>query len=154
MAKIKIDDPSFAERMKFIVETRFKNNNSELARAVGVAVTSLNRWLSGEADPSRSNLVKIAKVANVSLEWLATGNIIDANQTKPSSFTYLDKLRYSISLLNELLESEEMLALTLSEEKVLNSTELTLIQNYRNCSEEVQLTISTTASTMAKKSYI
>lgn len=73
MSKPNIYDESFSERMKTIAKNSFKDNYSEFARAVGVAQASLSRWVRGEADPSRSNLVKIAEVANVSLEWLATG---------------------------------------------------------------------------------
>lgn len=73
MSKPNIYDESFSERMKFIAKNSFKNNYSEFARAVGVAQASLSRWVKGEADPSRSNLVKIAEVANVGIEWLATG---------------------------------------------------------------------------------
>lgn len=73
MSKPNIYDESFSERMKWIAENSFKDNYSEFARAVGVAQASLSRWVKGEADPSRSNLVKIAEVSNVSIEWLATG---------------------------------------------------------------------------------
>lgn len=73
MSKAKINDLEFAERLQWILKEKFNGNNSEFARAVGIAITSLNRWLIGEADPSRSNLVKTAKAADVSLEWLATG---------------------------------------------------------------------------------
>lgn len=73
MSKPSIYDENFSERMKWIAENSFKDNYSEFARAVGVAQASLSRWVKGEADPSRSNLVKIAEVSNVSIEWLATG---------------------------------------------------------------------------------
>ncbi|AIZ78790.1 MULTISPECIES: S24 family peptidase [Actinobacillus] len=73
MSKPNIYDEKFSERMKFIAEKSFKSNYSEFARAVGVAQASLARWVKGEADPSRSNLVKIAEVSGASLEWLATG---------------------------------------------------------------------------------
>ncbi len=64
----------FAERMQFILTSKFNGNSSEFARNIGVAVTSLKRWLTGEEDPSRSNLIKIATVGDVDLKWLATGN--------------------------------------------------------------------------------
>lgn len=73
MSKAKISDPEFAERLQLILREKFNNNTSEFARAIGVAITSLNRWLIGEADPSRSNLVRAAKAAGVSLQWLAMG---------------------------------------------------------------------------------
>lgn len=84
MSKPNIYDEGFSERMKFIAKNSFKNNYSEFARAVGVAQASLSRWVKGEADPSRSNLVKIAEVANVGIEWLATGK---ENEQKPQQNT-------------------------------------------------------------------
>lgn len=59
--------------MQKLLSEQFSNNNSEFARAVGVAVSSLNRWIIGEAEPSRRNLIKIAEATGVSLQWLATG---------------------------------------------------------------------------------
>ncbi|HDR1418902.1 TPA: LexA family transcriptional regulator [Pasteurella multocida] len=73
MSKAKVYDNEFSKRMKFIQEKSFKDNGSKFASAVGVAQASLARWVKGEADPSRTNLIKIAEVADVSLQWLATG---------------------------------------------------------------------------------
>ncbi|MBE2896768.1 LexA family transcriptional regulator [Pasteurellaceae bacterium HPA106] len=73
MGKPNIYDNLFAERMSKIVQERFNGNYSEFARAVGVSQPSLKRWAEGEADPTRTNLIKISEVANVSIDWLATG---------------------------------------------------------------------------------
>ncbi|HHT7762484.1 LexA family transcriptional regulator [Pasteurella multocida] len=73
MSKAKVYDNEFSKRMKFIQEKSFKDNGSKFASAVGVAQASLARWVKGEADPSRTNLIKIAEVTGVSLQWLATG---------------------------------------------------------------------------------
>ncbi|MDH3001464.1 transcriptional regulator [Chelonobacter oris] len=73
MSKPNIYDEMFSNRMKLIAEKYFNGNYSEFARAVGVAQASLARWVKGEADPSRTNLVKVADVSGVSLDWLATG---------------------------------------------------------------------------------
>ncbi|THA10462.1 LexA family transcriptional regulator [Rodentibacter pneumotropicus] len=73
MSKPNIYDENFSNRMKLIAEKSFKSNYSEFARAVGVAQASLARWVKGEADPSRMNLIKIADASGVSLEWLALG---------------------------------------------------------------------------------
>ncbi len=70
--------------MKLIAEKSFKNNYSEFARAVGVAQASLARWVKGEADPSRMNLIKIADASGVNLEWLALG-IGDMDEAKPQA---------------------------------------------------------------------
>lgn len=73
MSKPNIYDENFSNRMKLIAEKSFKNNYSEFARAVGVAQASLARWVKGEADPSRTNLIKITEAGGVSLDWLALG---------------------------------------------------------------------------------
>ncbi|HDX1017342.1 TPA: helix-turn-helix transcriptional regulator [Pasteurella multocida] len=73
MSKPNIYDKDFSERMSLIAKTLFKDNYSEFARAVGVVQPSLVRWVKGEADTSRTNLIKIAEVTNVSVEWLLTG---------------------------------------------------------------------------------
>ncbi|MEE3607530.1 LexA family transcriptional regulator [Avibacterium paragallinarum] len=91
MSKPNIYDEKFSERMKSIANTNFKGNYSEFARAVGVAQASLARWVKGEADPSRSNLVKIAEVTNVSLEWLATGKEPNKKGIVSKAFEYLEK---------------------------------------------------------------
>lgn len=84
MSKPNIYDESFSNRMKLIAEKSFKNNYSEFARAVGVAQASLARWVKGEADPSRMNLIKIADASGVNLEWLALG-IGDMDEAKPQA---------------------------------------------------------------------
>ena len=84
MSKPNIYDENFSNRMKLIAEKSFKNNYSEFARAVGVAQASLARWVKGEADPSRMNLIKIADASGVNLEWLALG-IGDMDEAKPQA---------------------------------------------------------------------
>lgn len=73
MSKPNIYDQSFSERMQWIAKNKFDGNYSLFARAVGVVQPSLVRWVKGEADPTRTNLIKIAQAADVSLEWLALG---------------------------------------------------------------------------------
>jgi phage repressor protein C with HTH and peptisase S24 domain len=46
---------------------------AELARAVGVSDNAVYKWLSGRGQPTVSNVVGLARVAHVSVEWLATG---------------------------------------------------------------------------------
>lgn len=84
MSKPNIYDENFSNRMKLIAKNSFKNNYSEFARAVGVAQASLARWVKGEADPSRMNLIKIADASGVNLEWLALG-IGNMDEAKPQA---------------------------------------------------------------------
>lgn len=44
-----------------------------LAAKAGISVSGLKKWLRGEAEPTLGNLVRLASVLNVSVEWLATG---------------------------------------------------------------------------------
>lgn len=73
MSKPNIYDKEFSERMMKIAKLKFNDNLSLFARAVGVVQPSLARWVKGEADPTRTNLVKIAEASGVSLDWLALG---------------------------------------------------------------------------------
>lgn len=87
MSKPNIYDESFSERMKFITEKNFQNNYSKFARAVGVTQPSLVRWIKGEADPTRTNLMKIASATGVSIEWLMLGTDTSAtNETHPNEY--------------------------------------------------------------------
>lgn len=44
-----------------------------LATAVGVSDNAIYKWLAGRGQPSVANLVALARVGRVSVEWLATG---------------------------------------------------------------------------------
>lgn len=101
MSKAKINDQAFAERLQWILKEKFSSNTSEFSRAVGIAITSLNRWLIGEADPSRSNLIKTAKASGVKLEWLATGQgqRDETSEEMPASNTIQEKLKDNISMI-------------------------------------------------------
>src|SRR5271163_4467072 len=44
-----------------------------LATAVGVSDNAIYKWLAGRGQPSVANLVTLARVGRLSLEWLAAG---------------------------------------------------------------------------------
>ena len=62
---------NFPERIEFVINRL--NGPSEFARQTGVTLSTITRWRKGEAEPSRTNLVKVADKANVKIEWLAAG---------------------------------------------------------------------------------
>lgn len=62
---------NFAERMQKVVQ--ILGNISELSRRVEVAYPTAQKWVKEGAEPSTTNLVKIAEVSGVDLVWLATG---------------------------------------------------------------------------------
>ncbi|HII3690420.1 TPA: LexA family transcriptional regulator [Pasteurella multocida] len=72
MSKPNIYDLGFAKRMEVLVE-RYGGSIASLAQKLEVSPPTIARWIKGEADPTRSNLIKIAQTTNVSLEWLALG---------------------------------------------------------------------------------
>lgn len=47
--------------------------STKMAEIAGVSTSVLSKWRRNESDPSRTRLVKMARAAGVSLEWLATG---------------------------------------------------------------------------------
>lgn len=44
-----------------------------MATKTGMSTSVLRSWRAEKSDPSRTSLVKVARAAGVSLEWLATG---------------------------------------------------------------------------------
>lgn len=65
------DREAFAERMKRLLKGY--GTASSLAKAVGVSEGAIRKWLHGQAEPGRDNLVALARAAEVSVAWLATG---------------------------------------------------------------------------------
>lgn len=60
----------FAARVELAVANA--GGPSEVARRMNVALPTLTRWRTGNADPSRTNLAKLADATGVDLSWLAT----------------------------------------------------------------------------------
>lgn len=61
----------FAERIR--VAADLIGGQLELSRRSGISSKSINSYALGTAEPSRPRLVAMAKAANVSAGWLATG---------------------------------------------------------------------------------
>ena len=70
MSKDNSYDKEFAKRIENVISKA--GGPSEFAKKTGFSLPSLYRWQSG-ADPSRSNLIKIAETTGTDLLWLATG---------------------------------------------------------------------------------
>lgn len=62
---------SFADRLQQVVEK--VGNATKLAKASGISRRTIGAYLSGNTDPTLKRLIAIAKVADVSVQWLATG---------------------------------------------------------------------------------
>ena len=61
----------FAKRMKIVAKRL--GSVSDLCRRVDVAYPTAAKWVKEGAEPSTTNLIKIADAAGVNLLWLATG---------------------------------------------------------------------------------
>ncbi len=88
---------------------------AELAGRIGVSDNAIYKWLSGRGQPSVANLVALAKAAEVSVEWLATGH--EAPAAKHSSPPEVDENGFAhvpryhvepVGLRGELLRSEQI----------------------------------------------
>ncbi|PMR77058.1 transcriptional regulator [Billgrantia endophytica] len=44
-----------------------------MAEKAGVSTSVLRKWRAGQSEPTLSSLVRMARAANLSVEWLATG---------------------------------------------------------------------------------
>ena len=65
------DLDGFCDRIREVVS--IIGNSNIAAKKIGVTTSSVARWIKGESDPSRTNLIKIAEAAKVEVNWLATG---------------------------------------------------------------------------------
>lgn len=64
-------DTAFRNRLEILVKS--VGGVGQLERRSGIARRTLDKYRSGESDPTRSKLVAIAEAANVSAGWLADG---------------------------------------------------------------------------------
>lgn len=76
---------AFVERLRGLMGDRSARSFAALA---GIPATTFNKVASGQSEPTRPTLAAIARAANVSLDWLATGEGV-----QPIDFTEtLDKI--------------------------------------------------------------
>ncbi|SMN01178.1 hypothetical protein SPONN_2255 [uncultured Candidatus Thioglobus sp.] len=63
---------------------RLKANMSSIkvSKKMHLSDSMCSQWERGISNPSTAHLVRLAEVLQVSFEWLATGDIIENNQTK------------------------------------------------------------------------
>lgn len=66
-----MNEENFGERIRKAAE--LIGGQLELSRRTGISSTSINKYVLGESDPSRSRLVAIAKATGVNVGWLAAG---------------------------------------------------------------------------------
>ena len=62
----------FKDRLRLIADD-FDSLRS-LASSLGVSESAVRKWMKGETEPALGNLVTLADLAGVNIEWLATGD--------------------------------------------------------------------------------
>jgi transcriptional regulator with XRE-family HTH domain len=71
-------EKKFPARLQMCVDR--VGNQAILAKKSGISKPTIGDYLTGKSDPSRERLISLAKAANVSVQWLATGEgPIDSN---------------------------------------------------------------------------
>lgn len=62
---------AFTERVEYLIKV--SGSASALAQKSGVSDATVRKWRDGKSDPSRSNLITLARVSGVSIAWLVAG---------------------------------------------------------------------------------
>lgn len=68
-----MSDPEELFQNRMLRAIKMAGGPSELARKSGLSRRVIDKYKSGESDPSRERLVEIARCAGVSIAWLAAG---------------------------------------------------------------------------------
>lgn len=64
------DVAGFTQRLQAALNGR---NKAQFARDIGVSYESVRRWCNGQTLPDGGDLITIARVLNISLDWLLLG---------------------------------------------------------------------------------
>ena len=82
------DTSTAGGRIKFLLDAKWRGQQREMARAVGVAQPSLSRVVNGVQEPGRRLLAKIAAHPEIGDTWLYTGQgspFVAPGQLQPSA---------------------------------------------------------------------
>lgn len=79
-----MNEENFGERIRKAAE--LIGGQLELSRRTGISSTSINKYVLGESDPSRSRLVAIAKATGVNVGWLAAG---EGSMEREAAYIYM-----------------------------------------------------------------
>jgi transcriptional regulator with XRE-family HTH domain len=106
--KPELDD--FPGRLKKAVG---ENSIRGFARSCGFSDTVLRQYLNGQSEPTRPALLSIARIADVSLEWLAGGQASSSESGGSGQYVFKDPLAFKTDWLEgEFPNSFEHLFLT------------------------------------------
>ena len=94
-------DPEFLTRLEKLVSKA--GSRTALARAAGIAATTLQNWLDGNTEPSRSSLLRLARAGEVAIAWLTEGRGPELAGAPPPS--YLEVVTYDLRKTGSLLRA-------------------------------------------------
>lgn len=85
-----MDMSNFREELgqRFREIERHYPNRATLAKSIGVGKSTLQSWIEGRSSPSFEALVRLAQVADVSLDWLAFGESSGMMRTLTKATAY------------------------------------------------------------------
>jgi len=89
----------FGERIKKVAKD--VGGIEQLSKIAKISKRVISQYISGQSEPTRPKLLAIAQAGNVSIEWLATGNVT-ANQNNAD----LNDVKNMILILDEWLEKQ------------------------------------------------
>ncbi|QIQ21950.1 helix-turn-helix domain-containing protein [Zophobihabitans entericus] len=78
---------TFAQRLRFVIG---KQSMTTFAEMCQLSESAIRKYVRGDSEPTLQNLLIIAKVGNVSVSWLATGE--DPADTNTNSYTLNDNI--------------------------------------------------------------
>lgn len=99
------DNMIFAQRINEIVE--LLGNPNVVAKKAGVTASSVFRWLRGESDPSRTNLIRLADAANVNIAWLATGEGKKFKNTQESNTSNIQVTKSTVDVSGKCVDIDD-----------------------------------------------
>ncbi|TGY48054.1 helix-turn-helix domain-containing protein [Rodentibacter caecimuris] len=151
MSKPNIYDMEFAKRVEFLIN-EYGGSVASLAKMLDVSPPTVARWAKGESDPTRTNLMKIAEITGVSIEWLTTGDIYE--QVTPSTVQIETKalsVEEALQALKTALITEHRLTNQMEKGTILDKQEKELIDWFRQCNEDRKVMVLSSARGLAEK---
>lgn len=96
----------FSDRINLAINRAGGAKN--LADKMGMSTSVLRSWRSGNSDPSRSSLLKMAQATNLSVSWLASGEGNPSSTEPSSALVNLDTLEEIIVKTQQLFQNQNL----------------------------------------------
>lgn len=147
MSKPNIYDLGFSKRIEKLIREHGGSINS-FASKLDVSPPTVTRWLKGLADPTRTNLIKIAQATGVAVEWLATGEESDITKKQNVHTHNSLSIEEALQALQQAIERQKPKDNLVLDGVPLKVEEMTVIRNYRQTDDRGREAILTLSYTM------